>query len=100
MFDPIPDAFREWSAAGGPIFFTGTQGQAITEAPTSFDNSTNGLVNQATHDADRASFVSQEQIADGLGPVYDARSCGECHDNPTTGGTAQFAELHAGHFDG
>src|SRR5215475_8413279 len=76
------------------------QGQQITEAPTSFDNTTNGLVDQATHDADRAQFTSQEQIADGLGPVYNARSCGECHDNPITGAGAQFVEIHAGHFDG
>jgi CxxC motif-containing protein (DUF1111 family) len=32
--------------------------------------------------------------------VYNARSCGECHDNPITGGGSQFVELHAGHFDG
>lgn len=75
-------------------------GQPITEAPTAFDNTTNGFVDQATHDADRAEFVKQEQLTDGLGPVYNARSCGECHDNPITGGTSQFVELHAGHFDG
>ncbi|MBO0857478.1 MAG: hypothetical protein J2P21_03300 [Chloracidobacterium sp.] len=77
-----------------------TQSQTITEAPTAFDNTTNGLVDQATHDIDRANFVKQEQITDGLGPIYDARSCGECHDNPTTGGSAQFVEIHVGHFDG
>jgi CxxC motif-containing protein (DUF1111 family) len=77
-----------------------SQSQPITEAPTGLDNMTNGFVDQATHDADRASFTTQEQITDGLGPVYDARSCGECHDNPTTGGSSQFVELHVGHFDG
>src|SRR2546428_10469608 len=77
-----------------------SQSQTITEAPTGFDNTTNGFVDQATHDADRASFTMQEQITDGLGPIYDARSCGECHDNPTTGGSSQFVELHVGHFDG
>src|SRR5215475_2061654 len=77
-----------------------SQSQTITEAPTGLDNTTNGFVDQATHDADRASFNTQEQITDGLGPVYDARSCGECHDNPTTGGGSQFVEIHVGHFDG
>src|SRR5215470_20483 len=77
-----------------------SQSQTITEAPTGFDNTTNGFVDQATHDADRASFTTQEQITDGLGPIYDARSCGECHDNPTTGAGSQFVELHVGHFDG
>src|SRR5262249_54364862 len=74
---------------------------AIQEAPASFDPGvSNGLVDQATFADLLASFTTQEQLADGLGPVYDARSCGECHDTPTTGGSSQFRELHVGHFDG
>jgi hypothetical protein len=49
---------------------------SLTEAPTGFDNLTNGLMNQATFDADRAVFEELETIADGLGPVYNARSHG------------------------
>jgi CxxC motif-containing protein (DUF1111 family) len=54
----------------------------FTEAPTGFDNQPNGLVDQTTFDGDRKTFDEQEEIADGLGPVYNARSCGECHGNP------------------
>jgi hypothetical protein len=61
---------------------------------------TNGLVDQATFDADRAVFEEQEGRAEGLGPVYNAQSCAECHQNPVTGGISQITELRAGHFDG
>jgi CxxC motif-containing protein (DUF1111 family) len=43
-----------------------------TEAPTGFDNQTNGLTDQATFEADRAVFEEIETIEEGLGPVYDA----------------------------
>jgi len=69
----------------------------LPEAPTGFDNKTNGLVDDATHTADRAKFDEIEQIADGLGPVYNAQSCRECHQNPTSGGSSQVGELRVGH---
>jgi CxxC motif-containing protein (DUF1111 family) len=71
-----------------------------TQAPAGFDNLTNGVSAQATFNADLAVFAEQEFIADGLGPVYNAQSCGECHQNPVTGGISQITELRAGHFDG
>ena len=77
-----------------------TTATAFTEAPTGFDNQSNGLVNQATFDADRVTFDEQEDIDRGLGPVFNARSCGECHANPVSGGGSQVTELRAGHFDG
>jgi len=43
-----------------------------------------------------AIFASQEEVDEGLGPVYNARSCGECHDNTAIGGRSQIAELRAG----
>jgi CxxC motif-containing protein (DUF1111 family) len=55
------------------------------------------MVDQATFDADLEVFAEQEQIADGLGPVYNAQSCGECHQNPVVGATSQVTELRAGH---
>jgi CxxC motif-containing protein (DUF1111 family) len=72
----------------------------FTEAPTGFDNESNGLVDQATFDADRETFDEQEDIDEGLGPVFNARSCGECHGTPVSGGSSQVTELRAGHFDG
>jgi len=74
--------------------------QAPTEAPTGFDNLTNGLVPQATYDLDRDVFERIWSIAEGLGPVYNARSCVECHQNPTSAGMSQVTNLRAGHFNG
>jgi CxxC motif-containing protein (DUF1111 family) len=71
-----------------------------TEAPAAFDGLTNGMVDQTTHDADRETFAAQEEADEGLGPVYNAQSCGECHQNPITGGISQITELRAGHFNG
>ncbi len=67
------------------------------EAPTGFDNKTNGLVDDATHTADQVKFDEIEQNSDGLGPLYNAQSCRECHQNPTSGGSSQVSELRVGH---
>src|SRR5947208_8316915 len=68
-----------------------------TDAPTGFDNRSNGMVDDATHQADQAKFDDTETVADGLGPLYNAQSCRECHQNPTSGGASQVAELRVGH---
>ena len=73
-----------------------SQGGA-TEAPALFDNLTNGFTDQATFDADRAAFEEREEKEDGLGPVYNAQSCVECHQNRVSGGVSQILELRAGH---
>ncbi len=62
------------------------ESQAAVEAPTGFDNQTNGCVDQATHDEDRATFESVEDEADGLGPPFNGTSCAGCHSTPVTGG--------------
>jgi CxxC motif-containing protein (DUF1111 family) len=73
------------------------------EAPTGFDDGTNGLVKQAQHDMDRETFEVRDKIlpdatqGGGLGPVYNAQSCAECHQNPITGSVSQITELRAGH---
>ena len=68
-----------------------------TDAPTGFDNKSNGMVDDATHQADQTKFDDIETVADGLGPLYNAQSCRECHQNPTSGGTSQVGELRIGH---
>ncbi len=40
-----------------------------------------------------------EKISDGLGPLYNAQSCRECHQNPASGGVSQTTELRVGHLD-
>ena len=76
------------------------QGQGATEAPTGMDTLTNNMVTQAVHDADRATFEERDGVEKGLGPLYNAQSCAECHQNPVTGGISQVSELRAGHLDG
>lgn len=68
------------------------------EAPTGFDGKSNGMVDDKTHQADQEKFDAIEQVADGLGPLYNAQSCRECHQNPTSGGGSQITELRVGHL--
>jgi CxxC motif-containing protein (DUF1111 family) len=79
---------------------TGPGVNAITEAPTGFDNLTNGFLNQADFDEALDVFSETEAIDDGLGPVFNAQSCRECHQNPVVGAGSQTSELRAGHFNG
>jgi CxxC motif-containing protein (DUF1111 family) len=69
-----------------------------TEAPTGFDDKTNDFVDQPTHNDDRKTFEVRDFIKDGLGPVYNAQSCAECHQNPVSGSVSQINELRAGHL--
>jgi CxxC motif-containing protein (DUF1111 family) len=77
---------EEWKAAGGTV------------APTGFDGKSNDLVDDATHQADQKRFDEVEGIEDGLGPLYNAQSCRECHQNPISGGGSQVTELRVGHL--
>jgi CxxC motif-containing protein (DUF1111 family) len=67
------------------------------EAATGFDNKTNGIVDDVTHQADQVKFEGVEQLSDGLGPLYNAQSCAECHGSPVSGGASQVTELRVGH---
>src|ERR1700692_425417 len=68
-----------------------------TEAPTGFDNRSNGVADDATHQADQTKFEEVEQLSDGLGPLYNAQSCRECHQTPVSGAASQVTELRVGH---
>lgn len=83
---------------------------SVTKAPADFDNQTNGVLPQGTpvppgtldptpgtFEADKFIFSIVDEIEDGLGPVYNAQSCRECHQNPVTGAISQITELRAGH---
>ena len=77
------------SSAGGP------------EAPGGFDNQTidAAFVPQSVHANDQTHFDTVEQAEkDGLGPLYNAQSCRECHQNPVSGGVSQVTELRVGHL--
>ena len=73
--------------------------QAVSEAATGFDDSTNGLVDQATYDADKAVLGARNEIRQGLGPTFNATSCTDCHQNPQAGGSSQVTVLRAGRVD-
>src|ERR1700716_1749825 len=68
-----------------------------TEAPTGFDNKSNGVADDATHQADQAKFEAVKQLSDALGPLYNAQSCRECHQSPVSGAASQVSELRVGH---
>lgn len=93
-----------------PAAVTQLLSQPGNEAPAGFDTPTltenpgsqskgNGLVDDAAFGGTQAAFEQEEGIDKGLGPVYNARSCADCHQNPVTGGGSQIAEFRVGHFD-
>ena len=70
-----------------------------TEAPTGFDDLSNGFSDQATFNADKEQFDEVDGTDEGLGPIYNAQSCRECHQNTVSGAISQVTELRAGHLD-
>jgi len=90
-------------------------GQQVAEAPAGFDTPTladnpgsQSVSNGATEPAgdnfalDQAQFERKHdpsQAGTGLGPVYNATACAECHQNVVTGAGSQITELRAGHRD-
>jgi CxxC motif-containing protein (DUF1111 family) len=74
---------------GGP----GTQGSG------GFSNAPNGLISQSAFNADLQFFDQVFKVPDGLGPVYNAQACRECHQNPVTGAASQVTEQRFGHTD-
>jgi CxxC motif-containing protein (DUF1111 family) len=85
-----------------------------SEAPTGFDNVTIETTtdpNNQQHSKDREFFDEVEAVTpDGLGPVYNAQSCRECHQNAgpnprpgvtgdaVSGGASQVMEVRVGHL--
>jgi CxxC motif-containing protein (DUF1111 family) len=75
-------------------------GTRYTEAPAGFDEQTNGLLTQEEFDQAAEIFAEVEERDEGLGPIYNADSCGGCHQNPVLGGSSQVTELRAGRWNG
>jgi len=86
--------------------------QSATEAPAGFDTPTlsdnpgsqshsNGILElpNDTFAIDQSRFEQTHDAKTGLGPVFNARACAECHQNPVSGGSSQFTEIRAGHLD-
>ena len=88
--------------AGGILL--GLAAQSPTQPPeavTGFDDQSNGFSDSARRIADQKFFEEVEHVApDGLGPLYNAQSCRECHQTPVSGAASQVMELRVGHLDG
>src|SRR5262245_61491966 len=91
----------------------------ITDAPTGFDGASNGYAEefcgnqaalshttqspgipdgQCSFDSAVEQFGEHDEDDEGIGPVYNARGCGECHGTPILGGSSQVVERRAGFF--
>jgi CxxC motif-containing protein (DUF1111 family) len=94
------------------VCVAGMAQQSGTEAPAGFDTPTlaqnpgaqsvsNGISQPPgdTFALDQARFEQDHDAQSGLGPVFNARACADCHQNPVTGGSSQFTEIRAGHLD-
>ena len=83
----------------------------MQEAPTGFDNLTNGFLKQGppyekikegnveplrSFNDGRFVFEEVETVADGLGPTYNAQSCSARRQNVVTGGASRIAEHRTG----
>src|SRR5262249_60950177 len=79
---------------------SGTQAVSGFNTPLNNNQSSavsNGFTANDVFAADEGVFMEEEDIGDGLGPVYNARSCVDCHAQPNVGGTSQVTELRVGH---
>jgi CxxC motif-containing protein (DUF1111 family) len=94
------------------IDVAGIAREYATEAPAGFDTPTlaqnpgsqsvsNGIAQPAgdTYTLDQTKFEQDHDASTGLGPVFNARACVDCHQNPVSGGSSQFTEIRAGHLD-
>jgi CxxC motif-containing protein (DUF1111 family) len=89
---------KPFIAAAALTFVLASVTTQFSDAPTGFDNKTNGVVDDATHQTDQMKFEEVEQLSDGLGPLYNAQSCRECHQSPVSGAASQVTELRVGHL--
>jgi CxxC motif-containing protein (DUF1111 family) len=97
-----------------------TQNGAI-DAPAGFDVASNGFAEEfcarqvaltdspnspmipgveCSFDTAAEEFAGPETVDDGVGPVFNATGCGECHIAPALGGGSQIMERRAGFFNG
>jgi CxxC motif-containing protein (DUF1111 family) len=73
------------AAQTDPGVRTGAAGAGAPLASVAANNPLNIL---AFFNAGKDDFIEVEDVPDGLGPRFNALSCGECHSQPAIGGTA------------
>jgi CxxC motif-containing protein (DUF1111 family) len=89
-----------------------TAQEAATEAPAGFSTPpltqnpapqtvSNGLTEPPgdTFTSDQLQFERVHDPTNGLGPLFNAASCAQCHQNNVTGSASQITELRVGHRD-
>lgn len=94
------------------LALAGIAQEYATEAPAGFDTPTlsqnpgsqsvsNGIVEPPgdTYGHDQQVYEQTHDPNSGLGPVFNARACVECHQNPVSGAASQFTEIRVGHKD-
>jgi CxxC motif-containing protein (DUF1111 family) len=94
------------------LALAGIAQEYATEAPAGFDTPTlsqlpgsqsvsNGIKQPAgdTYAHDQQVYEQTHDPNSGLGPVFNARSCVDCHQNPVSGAASQFTEIRVGHKD-
>jgi CxxC motif-containing protein (DUF1111 family) len=94
------------------VALAGIAQEYATEAPAGFDTPTlsqnpgsqsvsNGITEPAgdTYARDQQVYEQTHDPNSGLGPVFNARACAECHQNPVSGAASQFTEIRVGHKD-
>jgi cytochrome c5 len=94
------------------VALAGIAQEYASEAPAGFDTPTlsqnpgsqsvsNGIKQPAgdTYAHDQQVYEQTHDPNSGLGPVFNARSCVDCHQNPVSGAASQFTEIRVGHKD-
>jgi CxxC motif-containing protein (DUF1111 family) len=99
-----PGTLSQTGVSNAPTGFTGSNGFAeqfcanqrnLVDSP----NSPQIPAAECSFDAAAEEFTGPETTADGLGPIFNAAGCGECHMVPALGGSSQVVERRAGLFN-
>lgn len=90
----VTDAQQGFEAGNGFATEFCANQDALTDSP----NSPQIPDDECNIDAAEEEFTGPEAQEDGLGPIFNAAGCGECHLVPTLGGGSQIMEKRAGLF--
>lgn len=86
---------RYWFLLAICVFIVGA---SVPPPPPSFGTAVPGLTaaQRARFDAGKSEFLEAEEADEGLGPVFNGRSCVECHATPAAGGGGELVETRFG----
>ena len=87
-----------WRGFSGSM---GASGQNRQSLETRFGSPLPGITPQEFERfrVGREDFLEVEEAEEGLGPTFNGRSCGECHNIPAVGGSGTILEFRAGRRD-